>query len=72
MSTTIACPKCGRISAHPQDIEEGYCGICHAWTSGPEQPVRDPLGYRPTTPAEIDNSVSPGAWQRTDHLQGES
>lgn len=27
-------------------------------------PDADPLGYRTTTPAEIDNSVHPGAWKK--------
>jgi ribosomal protein S27AE len=26
------CPVCGRVSAHPKDLEEGYCGRCHTWT----------------------------------------
>ncbi len=29
----------------------------------PVPPAPDPLGYRPTTPAEIRNSVDPGAWK---------
>lgn len=65
MTGTIACPVCDRTLTHPKDIEEGYCGNCHAWTSAPDQPVRDPLGYRPTTPAEIDNSIKPGAWKES-------
>lgn len=30
---TIICPRCGMVSADPQDIEHGYCGNCHDWTS---------------------------------------
>jgi hypothetical protein len=26
------CPRCGRISWHPRDSAEGYCGACHAVT----------------------------------------
>lgn len=26
------CPRCGRVSSHPKDVEEGYCGHCHDWT----------------------------------------
>lgn len=27
------CPRCGRRSYHPKDIEQGYCGAsCHDWT----------------------------------------
>ena len=29
---TITCPRCGMTSAHPKDIEQGYCGNCHDWT----------------------------------------
>lgn len=29
----IECPKCGRVSHHPTDVAEGYCGNCHDWTS---------------------------------------
>jgi ribosomal protein L37E len=34
---TITCPRCGRTSAHPDDIREGYCGNCHDWTSPPKR-----------------------------------
>jgi hypothetical protein len=33
---SITCPECGKTSHHPQDIEQGYCGNCHWWTSDPE------------------------------------
>ena len=26
------CPKCGRVSHNPKDVEHGYCGACHDWT----------------------------------------
>jgi hypothetical protein len=26
------CPRCGMMSAHPNDIAQGYCGACHDWT----------------------------------------
>lgn len=29
----IICPDCGSVSANPNDIREGYCGRCHAWTT---------------------------------------
>lgn len=32
----ITCPACGRKSAHPKDVETGYCGNCHAFTSDGE------------------------------------
>ena len=28
----FTCPTCGRTSAHPEDLAEGYCGACHDWT----------------------------------------
>lgn len=30
---TITCPQCGRTSANPNDVREGYCGHCHDWTT---------------------------------------
>lgn len=29
---SITCPVCGMTSYNPNDIREGYCGNCHAWT----------------------------------------
>jgi ribosomal protein S27AE len=29
---SITCPRCGRTSYNPTDIDEGYCGACHDWT----------------------------------------
>lgn len=31
----FTCPRCGRTSYHPADVEAGYCGACHAWTGRP-------------------------------------
>lgn len=31
---SITCPRCGITSRHPKDVEEGYCGNCHDFTSG--------------------------------------
>lgn len=31
---SITCPRCGRTSFHPKDIEHGYCGGCHDFTFG--------------------------------------
>jgi hypothetical protein len=34
----IRCAGCGRISYHPTDIAENYCGACHDWfTDRPNQ-----------------------------------
>lgn len=32
---SIVCPVCGSRSYNPNDIEQGYCGRCHWWTSDP-------------------------------------
>lgn len=32
---SITCPRCKRTSYNPNDIREGYCGACHAWTGEP-------------------------------------
>lgn len=29
---SFTCPRCGRTSFNPKDIEQGYCGACHDWT----------------------------------------
>lgn len=33
---SITCPVCGMTSYHPKDVEYGYCGNCHDYTSPPE------------------------------------
>ena len=33
----IRCHRCGRISFHPRDITERYCGACHVFHE-PEVP----------------------------------
>lgn len=30
----ITCSRCGITSYNAQDIEQGYCGLCHDWTGG--------------------------------------
>lgn len=30
------CPRCGAQSSHPEDIANGYCGRCHAFTGSGE------------------------------------
>jgi hypothetical protein len=27
----FVCPDCRRVSFHPDDIRERYCGHCHRW-----------------------------------------
>jgi len=29
------CPRCGRVSHHPEDLRQGYCGACHDFTGAP-------------------------------------
>jgi hypothetical protein len=33
-AASITCPRCHRTSWNPNDIREGYCGFCHAFTRG--------------------------------------
>jgi hypothetical protein len=32
---SITCPQCHKTSYNPNDVREGFCGYCHAWTSDP-------------------------------------
>ena len=34
MAEAIKCPECGMVSFNPNDVREGYCGNCHAFTAG--------------------------------------
>lgn len=34
----FVCPDCRRRSWHPQDLANGYCGACHAYTAPPAPP----------------------------------
>jgi ribosomal protein S27AE len=36
-ASRFACPRCGAVSHHPQDVLEGYCGRCHDWTAPPRR-----------------------------------
>jgi ribosomal protein L37E len=29
---TFTCPRCGSTSWHVEDVRQGYCGACHAFT----------------------------------------
>jgi hypothetical protein len=35
----FVCPRCGRESANPNDVEFGYCGACRDWTGDSRAPV---------------------------------
>ena len=28
----FTCPRCGRTSHHPKDVQYGYCAACHDYT----------------------------------------
>lgn len=30
---SVTCPVCGMTSYHPDDVQHGYCGNCHDFTS---------------------------------------
>jgi ribosomal protein L37E len=38
---SIECPRCHRVSFHPQDVSEGYCAHCHDFTTAKKlhQPI---------------------------------
>lgn len=36
-SSVYVCPACGATSVHPDDIAQGYCGRCHAFTRDGER-----------------------------------
>ena len=42
MTDSITCPRCGMTSHHPADVEQGYCGNCHDWTSPKTMTTRKP------------------------------
>jgi hypothetical protein len=39
----FTCPRCGRVSQHPDELVQGYCGACHAFTGEAD---RDRLRFR--------------------------
>lgn len=39
---SITCPRCGRTSYSQGDIDQGYCGWCHWWTSDPSGMLNRP------------------------------
>ena len=32
---SVTCPRCRATSHNPHDVQHGYCGACHDWTSKP-------------------------------------
>jgi len=60
---SFTCPKCYRVSFHPDDEKHGYCGYCHSFTGVPQYEAyggRDDGQQRPrssSTQAEPDRPV---------------
>jgi len=44
--TSIVCPDCGKRSFNSNDVREGYCGNCHAYTRITEPELRSLHGDR--------------------------
>lgn len=40
--TLFRCPRCQQASNHPEDIKNGYCSNCHAYTGDPLRADDDP------------------------------
>jgi hypothetical protein len=47
---SFRCPACGRVSYHPEDVRQGYCGACHDWTG--TQPPPPAPGWRVANPID--------------------
>lgn len=45
----IKCLKCGLTSYHPKDIEERFCGKCHAWHDQNAEPLTFELSEKVAT-----------------------
>jgi len=69
---SITCPDCGRTSYNPNDIEQGYCGYCHDWTSHPAS-VREAEGALPRkTPCAscpFRKNVASGVWDESEYAK---
>lgn len=62
---SITCPRCGRTSWNSNDVREGYCGFCHAFTRG-EPPAEIPSCGSCDRPMRLDSVF------RLAHEEGES
>lgn len=40
MTPTFTCPVCFAMSHHPEDVAQGFCSRCQAWSPVPE-PAHD-------------------------------
>lgn len=45
MSESFTCPECGAVSYHPEDVRQGYCGRCHAFTVPMPTILDDPAAW---------------------------
>jgi hypothetical protein len=43
----IKCLHCGKKSCHPKDIEERFCGQCHAFHDVNDENVTHEIGLAP-------------------------
>jgi ribosomal protein L37E len=50
---SITCPRCGRTSYHPVDVQERYCGACRAWHADLRADRGGALRVRRITATEI-------------------
>ena len=50
---SITCPRCGMTSYHPKDIENGFCGNCHDFTSAPDASGGRVIAEQPTRLADV-------------------
>jgi hypothetical protein len=60
----FTCPRCGRVSHHPMDRAEGYCGACHDWTAPPARDLVCERGHAmaPTSRFRFDDEPGDSAW----------
>lgn len=70
---SITCPRCGAKSYHPEDIRQGYCGMCQWWTSDPDLAPHIPsvVTDQPTVDVSelLDLAVAleqPAPWEKMD------
>jgi hypothetical protein len=42
--SAFTCPRCGAVSHHPDDLANGYCGRCHAFTGDSADLAERPIG----------------------------
>ena len=60
----FTCPCCGAVSHNPNDIAQGFCGRCHAWTGDPEAGPLHLAAHCPHRPFAPDWTLHPGVCLR--------